>query len=81
MLAVARIAGETAPLLFTALSLNYLSVDLNQPMASLTYQIYYYASSPYDEWHAMGWAATLVLVTIILATNIIVKSLTRNRHQ
>ncbi len=81
MLAVARIAGETAPLLFTALSLNYLSVDLNQPMASLTYQIYYYASSPYDEWHAMGWAATLVLVTIILATNIIVKILTRNRHQ
>jgi phosphate transport system permease protein len=81
MLAVARIAGETAPLLFTALSLNYLSVDLNQPMASLTYQIYYYASSPYDEWHAMGWAATLVLVTIILATNIVVKILTRNRHQ
>ena len=81
MLAVARIAGETAPLLFTALSLNYLSVDLNQPMASLTYQIYYYASSPYDEWHAMGWAATLVLVTIILATNIVVKFMTRNRHQ
>jgi phosphate transport system permease protein len=81
MLAVARIAGETAPLLFTALSLNYLSADLNQPMASLTYQIYYYASSPYDEWHAMAWAATLVLVTIILATNIVVKILTRNRHQ
>jgi phosphate transport system permease protein len=81
MLAIARIAGETAPLLFTALSLNYLSVNLDQPMASLTYQIYYYAASPYDEWHAMAWAATLVLVTIILATNIVVKILTRNRHQ
>jgi phosphate transport system permease protein len=81
MLAIARIAGETAPLLFTALSLNYLSANLNQPMASLTYQIFYYASSPYDEWHAMAWAATLVLVAIILATNIVVKMLTRNRYQ
>jgi phosphate transport system permease protein len=81
VLAIARIAGETAPLLFTALSLNYLSTSLNQPMASLTYQIYYYASSPYDEWHAMAWAATLVLVTIILATNIAVRVLTRNRYQ
>lgn len=81
MLAIARIAGETAPLLFTALSLNYLSTNLNQPMASLPYQIYYYAASPYDEWHAMAWAATLVLVGLILATNIVVRLLTRNRYQ
>jgi phosphate transport system permease protein len=67
MLAIARIAGETAPLLFTALGLNYLSTNLLQPMASLTYQIYYYAGSPYEEWHDMAWAATLVLVTMILA--------------
>jgi len=81
MLAIARIAGETAPLLFTALSYNYMSTDLNQPIASLTYQIYYYAQSPYDEWHAMAWAATLVLVTMILAINISVKILTRQRYQ
>jgi phosphate transport system permease protein len=80
MLAIARIAGETAPLLFTALGLNYLSTDLNGPMASLTFQIYYYAASPYDEWHAMAWAATLVLVGMILALNIAVKIFTRNRH-
>jgi phosphate transport system permease protein len=81
MLAIARIAGETAPLLFTALGLNYLSTNLLQPMASLTFQIYYYAQSPYEEWHDMAWAATLVLVTMILALNIAVKILTRNRHQ
>lgn len=81
MLAIARIAGETAPLLFTALSYNYMSTDLNQPIASLTYQIYYYAQSPYEEWHAMAWAATLVLVTMILAINISVKILTRQRYQ
>ncbi len=81
MLAVARIAGETAPLLFTALGLNYLSTNLLQPMASLTFQIYYYAQSPYEEWHDMAWAATLVLVTMILVLNIAVKILTRNRHQ
>jgi phosphate transport system permease protein len=81
MLAIARIAGETAPLLFTALGLNYLSTNLLQPMASLTFQIFYYAGSPYEEWHDMAWAATMVLVTMILALNIAVKVLTRNRHQ
>ncbi|HEX8089604.1 MAG TPA: phosphate ABC transporter permease PstA [Blastocatellia bacterium] len=81
MLAIARIAGETAPLLFTALGLNYLSTDIFQPMASLTFQIYYYAGSPYEEWHDMAWAATLVLVAMILTLNIVVRILTRNRHQ
>jgi len=81
MLAIARIAGETAPLLFTALGLNYLSTNLLQPMASLTFQIFYYAASPYEEWHDMAWAATLVLVTMILALNIAVKVLARNRHR
>jgi phosphate transport system permease protein len=81
MLAIARIAGETAPLLFTALSYNDMSYDLYQPIASLTYQIFYYAGSPYEEWHAKAWAATLVLVSMILAINIIVKVLARNRHQ
>jgi phosphate transport system permease protein len=80
MLAIARIAGETAPLLFTALSYNYLSTDVMNPMASLTYQIYYYAGSPYEQWHAMAWAATLVLVGMILAINVGVKLLARNRY-
>src|SRR5581483_5709059 len=81
MLAIARIAGETAPLLFTALSYNYMSTDLMSPIASLTYQIYYYAGSPYEQWHAMAWAATLVLVGMILAINVSVKVLARNRYQ
>jgi phosphate transport system permease protein len=81
MLAIARIAGETAPLLFTALSYNYLSTDVMSPIASLTYQIYYYAGSPYEQWHTMAWAATLVLVSMILAINIGVKVLARNRYQ
>jgi phosphate transport system permease protein len=81
MLAIARIAGETAPLLFTALSYNYMSTDVNQPIASLTYQIYYYAWSPYEQWHSMAWAATLVLVGMILAINIAVRMLTRSRYR
>ena len=81
MLAIARIAGETAPLLFTALSYNYMSTDVMQPIASLTYQIYYYAGAPYEQWHSMAWAATLVLVAMILAINVAVKLLTRNRYQ
>jgi phosphate transport system permease protein len=81
MLAIARIAGETAPLLFTSLSYNYLSTDISQPIASLTYQIFYYAWSPYEQWHAMAWAATLVLVGMILAINIAVTMLARRRYQ
>lgn len=81
MLAIARIAGETAPLLFTALSRNYMSTNISEPIASLTNQIYYYAGSPYEEWHSMAWAATLVLVGMILGINVVVRVLTRNRHQ
>lgn len=81
MLAIARIAGETAPLLFTALGLNFLSTDLMRPMGSLTVRIFYFAGSPYEEWHNMAWAATLVLVTMILVLNVAVKVLARNRHQ
>ena len=81
MLAIARIAGETAPLLFTALGYSYISTDVMQPIASLTYQIYYYAGAPYEQWHSMAWAATLVLVGMILAINVAVKLLTRNRYQ
>jgi phosphate transport system permease protein len=80
MLAVARVSGETAPLLFTAFGNRFFNFNLNQPTASLTVQIYNYAISPYDEWHAQAWAATLVLMTLILAINVIVRVLTRKRH-
>jgi phosphate transport system permease protein len=79
MLAVARISGETAPLLFTALNYNDFSRRLDQPIASLTVQIYNYAISPYDEWHAQAWAATLVLVALILTINVAVRCLTRKK--
>lgn len=79
MLAVARVSGETAPLLFTAFGSRFFSYYLDQPIASLTVQIYNYAISPYDEWHAQAWAATLVLMTLILSINIVVRFLTRKR--
>lgn len=79
MLAIARVSGETAPLLFTAFGSRFFSHSLNQPIASLTVQIYNYALSPYDEWHALAWAATLVLMTLILGINIVVRFLTRKR--
>jgi len=79
MLAVARVSGETAPLLFTALNYNDYSHRLDEPIASLTVQIYNYSISPYDEWHARAWAATLVLVTIIFAINVAVRFFTRKK--
>jgi phosphate transport system permease protein len=79
MLAIARVSGETAPLLFTAFGSRFFNWYLDQPMASLTVQIYNYAISPYDEWHAQAWAATLVLMTLILFLNIAVRFFTRQR--
>jgi phosphate transport system permease protein len=79
MLAVARVSGETAPLLFTAFGSRFFGVRLDEPVASLTVQIFNYAVSPYDEWHAQAWAATLVLMTLILVINISVRLLTRRK--
>ena len=79
MLAVARVSGETAPLLFTAFGSRFFNVYLDQPIASLTVQIFNYAVSPYDEWHALAWAATLVLMTLILFINLSVRLLTRKK--
>ena len=79
MLAIARVSGETAPLLFTAFGSRFFNWHLDQPMASLTVQIYNYAISPYDEWHAQAWAATLVLMALILTINITVRFFTRKR--
>jgi phosphate transport system permease protein len=79
MLAVARIAGETAPLLFTAFSNRFWSRGLDEPIASLPVQIYTYAVSPFEDWHRQAWAAALVLVTLILVLNVTAKVLVRDR--
>ena len=62
LLALARIAGETAPLLFTALNNAYFSTDIRQPISTLTVQVFTYANSPYEDWHRQAWAGALVLV-------------------
>lgn len=79
MLAVARVAGETAPLLFTAFNNRFWSQGLDQPIASLPVQIYTYAVSPFEDWHRQAWAASLVLVGIVLLLNVTAKLLVRNR--
>jgi len=66
LLAIARIAGETAPLLFTALGSQYLTTDLNEPMAALPLIVFTYATGPYEEWHQFAWAAALVLILVVL---------------
>ncbi|HEY7612317.1 MAG TPA: phosphate ABC transporter permease PstA [Gemmatimonadales bacterium] len=70
LLAVARIAGETAPLLFTALGSQYLSFDLNQPMAALPLTVFTYATGPFDEWHRYAWAAALVLILVVFVLSL-----------
>jgi len=76
MLSVARIAGETAPLLFTAFGNPYLSTDVLRPMQSLPLLIFNYATSPYNEWHDLSWGASLILLTFVLLLNILTKILT-----
>ena len=81
MLAMARAAGETAPLLFTALNNRFWSTSLDQPMASLTVFIYNYGVSPFDDWIAQAWAGALVLILLILLMSIVVRVATRSRFQ
>jgi len=72
MLAFARVAGETAPLIFTALGNQFWSANLNEPVAALPLQIYVYALSPYDDWHRLAWAGSLVLIfLIVLAVSLV----------
>jgi phosphate transport system permease protein len=73
VLDIARVAGETAPLLFTAFSNRFWSRGWNQPTASLPVMIYTYAISPYDDWHRQAWAAALVLLTLVLVANVIAR--------
>jgi phosphate transport system permease protein len=73
MLAFARVAGETAPLIFTAFGNQFFSTDINQPIAALPLQIYVYALSPYDEWHRLAWAGALVLIVLIVVSVALVR--------
>jgi len=77
LLAVARIAGETAPLLFTALNNQFWSTDLGQPMANLPVVIFQFAMSPYAEWHALAWAGSLLITLSVLALSIAARALLR----
>jgi phosphate transport system permease protein len=77
VLALARIAGETAPLLFTSFNNRFFTTDLGQPISTLTVQVYTYAISPYEDWHRQAWAGALVLVTIVLSCSILARFATR----
>ncbi|MBA3341651.1 MAG: phosphate ABC transporter permease PstA [Gemmatimonadaceae bacterium] len=79
LVAIARIAGETAPLLFTALGNQFWSTSLDEPIAALPLQIFSYAISPYDTAHAQAWAGALVLIAIVLVISLIARYATRSR--
>ena len=80
LVAVARVAGETAPLLFTAFGNQFFSTKLTQPIAALPLQVFTYAISPYDEWHAQAWAGALVLITLVLVISVISRFVVRSKH-
>lgn len=78
LLAIARVAGETAPLLFTAFGNQFWSVNLNQPIAAVPLQVFNYAISPYEEWHQQAWAGALVLIVLILVISLLARRATRH---
>jgi phosphate transport system permease protein len=80
LVAVARVAGETAPLLFTALGNQFWSTKITQPIAALPLQIFTYAISPYEEQHAQAWAGALVLIALVLVISLVARVVTRARH-
>jgi phosphate transport system permease protein len=77
LVALARVGGETAPLLFTAFNSRYWSFDLTQPISSLTVQVYTYAISPYDEWHRQAWAGAAILISTVLCSSLLARLATR----
>jgi phosphate transport system permease protein len=79
LVAVARIAGETAPLIFTAFGNNFWSVSPTQPIAALPMQIYTYANTPYDAWVGQAWAGALVLLALVLVISLAARWATRSR--
>ncbi|WP_299710743.1 phosphate ABC transporter permease PstA [Tardiphaga sp.] len=81
LLAVARIAGETAPLLFTALNNQFFSTDMNAPMANLPVVIYQFAMSPYDNWRSLAWGGALLITFSVLGLNILSRTLFRQKTQ
>jgi phosphate transport system permease protein len=80
LLAVARIAGETAPLLFTALSNQFWTSNLGEPMASLPVTIFKFAMSPYENWQHLAWAGVFLITLAVLALNVLARILTRAKH-
>ncbi|HVV28905.1 MAG TPA: phosphate ABC transporter permease PstA [Rhizomicrobium sp.] len=80
LLAVARISGETAPLLFTALNNQFMSTDITKPMASLPVVIFQYALSPYEDWHALAWAGALLVTATVLVLSIIARILEKQKR-
>jgi phosphate transport system permease protein len=80
LVAVARVAGETAPLLFTALGNLNFSTAIGEPMQTLSLQIYVYATGPFEEWHRLAWAAALVLMGMVLVLSLTARWVTRQRH-
>jgi phosphate transport system permease protein len=82
VLSLARAAGETAPLLLTALGNSFFNFNLTQPMAAIPLQIYTYAISPYDDWHSKAWAASLILIAVVAVFSAVVRYFTgRLRHE
>ena len=80
LVAVARVAGETAPLLFTAFGNQFWSTKVTEPIAALPLQVFVYAISPYDEWHAQAWAGALVLIALVLVISVLARVAVRSRH-
>lgn len=81
LLAIARIAGETAPLLFTALGNQFWSKKLTEPIAAMPLQIFNFAIAPYEDWHRLAWAGALVLVTVMFGLSLTARYLGRSKHQ
>lgn len=79
LLAVARISGETAPLLFTALNNQFMSFDMNGPMANLPVVIFQYAASPFDDWNRLAWAGAVLITLFVLAINLVARTLFRTK--
>ena len=79
LLAIARAAGETAPLLFTTFGNSFWQTSLDEPMAALPLQIFVYAISPYDDWHRQAWAGAFVLIFLVFVVNLLVRIVTRNK--
>ena len=79
LLAIARISGETAPLLFTALNNQFMSMNMNGPIANLPVVIFQYAASPFEDWNRLAWAGAVMITILVLGINILARSLFRNK--